>query len=80
MSRHWVFYRTTKVNLEKISRFVTEYGSLAELDRAAKIERLVDAIENAPKSSRGKMRGSIGTRQKWYREVEEVEHASNATE
>ena len=83
LSKDWGFYYTTKLNLEKVRRFVTDYKALAELDRSyvvAKIERLGEAIEKVPKSSKWKMRASIGTRQKWYREVEEVERTSNVTE
>jgi hypothetical protein len=82
LSRDWGFYYTTKLNLEKIRRFVTEYAALTDFDRSdvvAKIDLLADDIEKAPKSSRWKMRASIGARQKRYREVEEVERTSNAT-
>ena len=39
---------------------------------ASRIDRLLAAMEEAPKSRRWKMRARIGERKQWYEEPEEV--------
>ena len=38
-----------------------------------KINLLNDRIEETPKSKKWKMRATVGTKRKWYKDVEEVE-------
>ncbi len=68
----WGFYYTTKVNLEKIRDFLGE--AVAEQERAAvsgKLERIMEAIGSAPKTRRWKLRAKIGTKKRWYQDVDE---------
>jgi len=75
MSRDWGFYYTTTLNLSKIREITKLYDVLTEeekktvLDRADKIQA---AIDNEPKSIGWKLRAKIGSRKKWYNEVEDV--------
>jgi hypothetical protein len=43
-------------------------------DVRKQLQGLRDAIEQAPKSTRWKLRSRIGERQQWYVEPEEVGH------
>jgi len=78
LSKDWGFYYTSTTNLEKIKTSVQDHNVLQEADKAdvvSKISRLQEEIERAPKSARWKMRAKIGPKQKWYRDVEEVERS-----
>jgi hypothetical protein len=62
----WGFWYTATTNLEKAAPLAGDAaaGRLAELARR---------IEAEPKSSRWKMRARVGTRVRWYQEVEEAQ-------
>lgn len=80
MSEDWGFYYTTTTNLNKIKTFLSKYDVLTDQQRSivgSRIDRLLEAIENAPKSFRWKMRARVGPSKKWYTEVEEVERAEH---
>jgi len=75
LSDDWGFWYTVISNLKKVKEFLGEYKVLVEEDRsdvAAKIDKLINAIEAEPKSLKWKMRAKIGTSKKWYTEVEEL--------
>jgi len=86
-SDDWGFWYTATSNLQKIRKFISEldkFGSEAGInpqhilkkDReeiAGKIEVLLKAIDQAPKSFRWKMRAKVGTKKKWYNPVERPE-------
>lgn len=75
LAEDWGFYYTVTTNLKKVQEFLTQYEALSENDRkdvSAKIDNLLQAIENAPKSFKWKMRARVGTSKKWYTEVEEI--------
>jgi len=75
LSDDWGFYYTVTMNLNKVKGFLRHFDALVEEDRrdiASKIDKLLGIIENEPKSLRWKIRAKIGTRMKWYEEVEEV--------
>lgn len=70
----WGFYFTVTRNLDQLRHHVADYGALDEGESkivAGKIEELERIIEEAPKSSRWKLRARIGPRVKWYQEVAE---------
>jgi len=69
----WGWYNTLHDNLEQLSMLVGEklQGEAAERVHE-RIEKLRQAIEDAPKSIRWKMRNQIGRRMLWYEEPEEV--------
>jgi hypothetical protein len=74
LSADWGFHYTVTRNLDKLRHHVADYGALSESQceivnsRIAELER---AIEDAPKSSKWKLRARLGTRKKWYQEVQE---------
>jgi len=84
LSTDWGFWHTATTNLKKIHKFITELETLSKeaginpqhissTDReeiGRKIEKLLSAIDNEPKSFGWKMRAQIGTRKKWYNPVE----------
>jgi len=75
LSRDWGFYYTVTTNLGKVRAFLPEYQGLSPGDRSdinAKIDRLSEAIEKREKSVAWKIRARTGTRQRWYREVDET--------
>ena len=73
-SNDWGLYKTTTINLER----TTNYLNTTELPNKAKervlnnINRLRQAIEQAPKTTKWKMRAMIGERVKWYETPEEA--------
>lgn len=74
LSDDWGFYYTVTTNLNKVKHFLNHFTVLKEEDRkdvASKIDEILKMIEAKPKSLRWKMRAKIGTRKKWYEEVEE---------
>lgn len=75
LSKDWGFYYTVTMNLDKIKSLASRYDALTEedvLDVKAKVDRLLEAIERMPKSFKWRMRARVGTKKKWYRDVEEV--------
>jgi hypothetical protein len=75
LSKDWGFYYTVMTNLGKVKAFLPEYPGLSSEDRSdisSKIDHLSQAIEEHEKSVRWKIRAKTGTRQRWYREVEET--------
>lgn len=76
LSDDWGFYYTVTSNLTKIrDQYIPSAKFLLEEEKnviSERINRILDAIEKAPKSSRWQMRAKVGTKKKWYREVEEI--------
>jgi hypothetical protein len=75
LSKDWGFYYTVTTNIGKVRAFLPQYQGLSPDDRSdidAKINHLSEAIEKREKSLGWKMRAKTGTRQRWYREVEET--------
>jgi hypothetical protein len=87
LSADWGFWYTATTNLKRIQRFIAELdtmGKEAELDpqqirnadreeMSGKIETLLRAIDDKPKSFGWKMRAKVGTMKKWYNPVERPE-------
>lgn len=90
LSRDWGFYYTATTNLKKLLKFITEFKELApqakinpnvlnkeKIDEIkGRIEGLLKAIEEEPKSTKWKMRAKIGTKKRWYNPVERPETVS----
>ncbi len=71
----WGLYTTLRLNLAKIREILPQIEGLSQpvVDVVSKrIERIQWAIDGAPKTWRWKLRARIGTRVRWYQEVEEV--------
>ncbi|MDQ6817318.1 MAG: hypothetical protein M3018_07915 [Actinomycetota bacterium] len=73
LSDDWGFYFTATRNIERIK----EFAMTAPLDPPLqeivqqRLERVASAIEGSPKTRRWKLRARVGTRKKWYQDVEE---------
>ena len=75
LATDWGFYYTVKSNLGKVARTLDKYETLSNSDRevvADRIQTILDAIEETPKSTKWKLRAKIGTKKKWYNDVGEV--------
>ena len=75
LASEWGFYYTVTTNLNKVQNRLAQYSDLSAEDRddiTMKIGELLKRIEAEPKSFSWKMRAKVGTRNKWYRDVEEV--------
>jgi hypothetical protein len=83
-SNDWGWWRTVTMNLDKLQQFlVTDLGpddldlgtgEPVKFDPAAQVTGLRGAIEDAPKSTKWKLRARVGDRVAWYAEPEEMEH------
>ena len=75
LSNDWGFYYTATTNLLKIKDFCDKFDVISEGERqeiCRKIESLITTIDNEPKTLSWKLRAKMGTRMKWYNEVEEL--------
>lgn len=75
MRKDWGFCYTTQRNLAKIGDALDRYPVLPANITGTVRERIVtlgDAIEQAPKTQKWKLRARVGERVKWYEQVEEV--------
>jgi hypothetical protein len=75
LSNDWGFYYTVTTNLNQIREFSKKYEALTKedcSDVSTKVDELLQAIRKEPKSLKWKIREKIGTRKKWYTEVEEA--------
>jgi hypothetical protein len=74
MSKDWGFYYTFTTNLTRVPDYIKEFPAIKEEQAAtirSRIDQLLQAIEDAPKSFGWRMRSKIGTRKLWYQEVSE---------
>jgi hypothetical protein len=83
-SNDWGWWRTVTGNLDVLDRYLDSEFTEADVDVGGdrpvrfdprrQVKDLRWAIDNAPKSTRWKLRARIGDRQQWYQEPEEVGH------
>jgi hypothetical protein len=81
-SSDWGWWRTVTRNLERTRQFLAsdvqpgelDFGRPPRFDAAAQADALERAIEEAPKSTRWRLRSRVGERVQWYQEPEEVGH------
>lgn len=73
----WGLYKTTSMNLERVEELLTDKDiSLSAEERnliIGRIRKIQKAFDEMPKSVAWKMRDKVGTRIRWYQEVEEVD-------
>jgi len=73
----WGLYKTTSINLQRVEEVVGEKElNLTETERGIirkRISEIKNALEAMPKSLAWQMRDKVGTRVRWYEEVEEVD-------
>ena len=82
-SKDWGLYYTITTNLKDIrDTFEDKFGGVLSSDQTADLrrnmEKIIQAIEDRPKTMKWKMRARIGPKQKWYDDVEEVTRGSLA--
>ena len=72
----WGLYKTTSINLKRVEEVVSdEKLNLTEAERGLILKRVAEiyqTFEAMPKSLAWQMRDKVGTRVRWYEEVEEV--------
>jgi hypothetical protein len=72
----WGLYKTTSINLKRVDEIVGgESAQLSEPERGLikkRIEEILHTFATMPKSLAWQMRDKVGTRVRWYEEVEEV--------
>jgi hypothetical protein len=74
LSKDWGFYYTVTENLNKVRRFIGQFDAISEHQGeviAKRIDQLLEMIEAAPKTAKWKIRARVGTRKRWYQEVNE---------
>lgn len=73
----WGLYKTTSMNLKRVEDLLlAEDLGLSHEERElvlTRVRKITSALESVPKSSAWKMRNLVGTRVRWYAEVEEVD-------
>lgn len=74
LAEDWGFYYTVTANLHKLIEHLDSIPILRSSEGQVRgnIDLLLKAIDSQPKSFRWKARARVGTRKKWYKEVEEV--------
>ncbi len=76
LSKDWGFYYTAMMNSDKLRTFIDRYEVLPEDARSqatARVTRFQEIVEGAPKSLKWKARARVGTKVRWYNEVNEKE-------
>jgi hypothetical protein len=74
-ARDWGLWRTVTMNLRKTADLSAQYEWLPAADCAVVVERidkLLEIINQAPKSSAWNLRSKLGDRVKWYKDVHEI--------
>ncbi len=74
LAHDWGFWYTATCNLETTADYL-ERSPFSEAERAeiaTRIAALQARIEAVPKSARWKLRARVGTKKRWYQEVEEA--------
>lgn len=75
LANDWGFYHTSTTNLKNLRDHLISMYDIPQEDAErikVRINELLEDIEREPKSLKWKMRAKVGTKQKWYRDVEEV--------
>jgi len=71
----WGLWRTTTMNLEKVSQMAEQYDQVQvdqKTEVASKVKEALSYIEAEPKSMAWRLRARVGDRVKWYKDVDEV--------
>lgn len=71
LASDWGFYRTSTLNRDRIREMIAEQGHLSSFD-VSKLDEIIRAVEDAPKTRTWKMRALIGDRKRWYELPDEV--------
>jgi hypothetical protein len=75
-AKDWGLWRTTTMNLEKVSALAAGYEQLGDDQKAqvvSQVKMALARIETEPKSMAWRIRSRVGDRVKWYKDVDEVQ-------
>jgi hypothetical protein len=74
LSEDWGFWYTVTNNLKKTKLFLQDYpiDQTHKDDVSKKIDRLLTKIDEAPKTTKWKLRARVGEKKKWYNDVDET--------
>ena len=75
LGNDWGFYYSVTSNLRKVQGLLEKYPQLGPDDRndvSTKVELLLKMIDDQEKTMSWKLRARIGTKKRWYAEVEET--------
>lgn len=75
LRKDWGYYYTVTTNLKMVRDFSNRYDALSEEEKElvrSRVDALLERIEDAPKTFKWKLRSKLGTKIKWYKDVEEV--------
>ena len=76
-SQDWGLYKTTSINLEQVEKLLDDQElNVTSEERAlivGRIQKIQRGFDEMPKSIAWQMRDKVGTRVRWYEEVEEVD-------
>jgi hypothetical protein len=75
-SQDWGLYKTTSINLKRVEEAVSDESlNLTQAERELilyRLRQIQQTFDEMPKSLAWQMRDKVGTRVRWYEEVEEV--------
>lgn len=74
-ARDWGLWRTTTMNLAKVSQLAQGYAQLTAEQKeqvTSQVNSILARIEAEPKTMAWRLRARVGDRVKWYKEVDEV--------
>ncbi|MGB8981101.1 MAG: nucleotidyltransferase family protein [Anaerolineales bacterium] len=76
-AHNWGLHKTTSINLKRVEDLLlTEDLGISQVERELvlqRVRRIKSVLETRPKTVAWKMRSILGTRLRWYAEVEEVD-------
>ena len=73
LAKDWGFYYTVSGNIVKVKNYALSNLSAEDgKDVASKVDQLLNWIDNEPKTYKWKVRASMGTKKKWYKDVGDV--------
>jgi hypothetical protein len=75
-SADWGLYKTVSINLGRVEEVISKEPSMSQEERDLVLKRaraILKTFEDMPKPMAWQLRDRVGTRVKWYIEVEEVD-------
>ncbi len=76
-SHDWGLYKTVSINLKRVEDLLTDKDLDLTTDEKnlilGRVRQIEQAIEQTPKTLAWQLRDKVGTRVRWYEEVEEVD-------
>jgi hypothetical protein len=76
LARSWGFHHTATTNLRRTAEYASSHPALSRAVKesvAARVHKLMEAIDMEPKTPVWKLRAQVGTALRWYNPVEEVQ-------